>query len=279
MCQEDVVQFVTDNRTRVMSCTHATRAFRGSNNKKKEQTENKTPKKRHLLFTTFYQTIIQQPNTSYLSPPPLYVLAFTQQPPLWQSTMCADNHNSHSQRSTKMEGGQKCKFDPKTWILDRFLVLTENIRHNIIFNCLGQFVIYILYIFCLHRKIFCNLETFFLFFGNGLSLTNYLYVFLSFIFILDLVQICNLPFSKMITILTRPFPIFTVRYVILNKNTIKNRELLRILVRPLRRFNATTKIFRPLNILTNQGTLNKCVPGIWTVVYPYIQGLIPDQYN
>ncbi len=37
-------------------------------------------------------------------------------------------------------------------------------------------------------------------------------------------------------------------------------KLLRILVRPLRRFNAAAEMFRPLNILTNQGTLKKMCP-------------------
>ncbi len=47
-----------------------------------------------------------------------------------------------------------------------------------------------------------------------------------------------------------------------------NWTLLRELVRRLRRCNATTEIFRPLNILTNQGTKNICVPGFQSVVQP-----------
>jgi hypothetical protein len=45
----------------------------------------------------------------------------------------------------------------------------------------------------------------------------------------------------------------TLRYI--KKKTMAICTLLRILVRPLRRFNATTEMFRPLNILTNQDTL------------------------
>ena len=44
-------------------------------------------------------------------------------------------------------------------------------------------------------------------------------------------------------------------------------------MRRLRRCNATTEIFRPLNILTNQGTKNIiCVPGFKSVVQPYLHG-------
>ncbi len=80
----------------------------------------------------------------------------------------------------------------------------------------------------------------------------------------------------MFTILTGPFRLFIVRYVILNITQwchIEKWEILSDISKTTRRFNATAEIFRPLNILTNQGTLNlkKRGSGISTVVHPYVE--------
>jgi hypothetical protein len=103
MCKEDVIKFLRDNHTRVMSCTHATRAFSAYNNTKKVQTEDKTPKKRRFPSSLYSTKLSSNTLTHHIYPPPSSISLPSNNN--LRCGMCADDHNSHSKRSTKMEGG------------------------------------------------------------------------------------------------------------------------------------------------------------------------------